>query len=181
MLAEPTGARRNRARNRVECQQTGIIHCASRQTTAERRTLVAMRRLRHECQRHVETDPLSARGGQFSAAVDNERLHRWRPSAPATWWEVSTRYKSNRLVSFNLYNGLTTSAKPSGSTGKHQADNPSPRSRYDDGQKVGTTGSRQQSRRPRRGRSSEAEHQLPKLRTRVRFSSPALDKSAGHL
>src|SRR5713226_380138 len=25
----------------------------------------------------------------------------------------------------------------------------------------------------RRGRSSEAEHQLPKLRTRVRFSSPA--------
>ena len=27
-----------------------------------------------------------------------------------------------------------------------------------------------------RGRSSEAEHQLPKLRTRVRFPSPALDK-----
>ena len=27
-----------------------------------------------------------------------------------------------------------------------------------------------------RGRSSEAEHQLPKLRTRVRFSSPALSK-----
>src|SRR5207302_8169368 len=30
-----------------------------------------------------------------------------------------------------------------------------------------------------RGRSSEAEHQLPKLRTRVRFSSPAPRKSAG--
>jgi hypothetical protein len=27
-----------------------------------------------------------------------------------------------------------------------------------------------------RGRSSEAEHQLPKLRTRVRFPSPALDQ-----
>jgi hypothetical protein len=27
-----------------------------------------------------------------------------------------------------------------------------------------------------RGRSSEAEHQLPKLRTRVRFPSPALSK-----
>jgi hypothetical protein len=30
-----------------------------------------------------------------------------------------------------------------------------------------------------RGRSSEAEHQLPKLRTRVRFPSPALDNIAG--
>ena len=30
-----------------------------------------------------------------------------------------------------------------------------------------------------RGRSSEAEHQLPKLRTRVRFSSPALDEPPG--
>src|SRR5437764_15353348 len=29
---------------------------------------------------------------------------------------------------------------------------------------------------PERGRSSAAEHQLPKLRTRVRFSSPALTK-----
>src|SRR3954454_18396519 len=29
-----------------------------------------------------------------------------------------------------------------------------------------------------RGRSSEAEHQLPKLRTRVRFSSPALISAA---
>ena len=33
--------------------------------------------------------------------------------------------------------------------------------------------------RPPRGRSSAAEHQLPKLRTRVRFPSPALDKSPG--
>ncbi len=31
-----------------------------------------------------------------------------------------------------------------------------------------------------RGRSSEAEHQLPKLRTRVRFPSPALCERAGH-
>ena len=31
-----------------------------------------------------------------------------------------------------------------------------------------------------RGRSSEAEHQLPKLRTRVRFSSPAPINTAGH-
>src|ERR1700691_2075481 len=30
-----------------------------------------------------------------------------------------------------------------------------------------------------RGRSSEAEHQLPKLRTRVRFSSPALYETPG--
>src|SRR5580700_10060233 len=30
-----------------------------------------------------------------------------------------------------------------------------------------------------RGRSSEAEHQLPKLRTRVRFPSPALFEFAG--
>jgi hypothetical protein len=30
-----------------------------------------------------------------------------------------------------------------------------------------------------RGRSSEAEHELPKLGTRVRFPSPALDGGAG--